>query len=467
MCNLAGYNGSQKANLNIIKLLSVFGTTRGTDGYGAWLGSRLYKYGGYNGEGNALNVIHGKIVKFDQGKSNTILLHNRAKSVGYVNKDNAHPYEYDYIEGQHLVFAHNGTIKNIDELCDKYKIPSKIGATDSYYLGQIIYENGFDVLKEYYGFAALTVLDVNTDILYIWKGFSQCESTKPTEERPLHIYKGKGFIYYNSEEIGLVTALNTDKNITEVPDNTLLAYKNGELIDSTKYDRSHIQYKIPTYAGYAGTNNSSALPAKTNTNTNSNISLLDYYQIERCPQNISGKRIYCWQAKYWQTGHILDGIYCVHTDGYAYKATPDQIASFEEYSEYVDYTIKYFWKGYMLRSEFIYNELIERQIMAPSFFSSYGFAQKLHDDTVYLAKHTNGYSLFFNRAYADNKYCTPLFSDFSYKIEKLQVIVKEVVDLVNAYEETDIVSKSYPSKKENDSDNAYTAALDLFEGGNF
>lgn len=459
MCNLAGYNGRSKANVNVIKLLSVFGTTRGTDGFGAWIGTKLYKFGGYNNEGNAFNIMHGRKIVFDKNSTaNTILLHNRAKSVGYVNKDNAHPYDYDYIEGHRLIFAHNGTIKNIEELCEKYKIPSKIGMTDSYYLGQIIYENGFDVLKEYYGFAAITVLNVNTDTLYLWKGFSQCESATATEERPLHIFNGKNFIYYNSEEIGLITALNTDNHITSVPNNTLLAYKDGVLIGSEVYDRSEIKYKPATY--YNSTNYGTSTTPKI---------AQDYYKLEKCPQNHKGNNIYCWQGKYWKNGHILEGIFSVFTNGYLYKSTKAEIEGFNVNAAVVDYTIKHFWKGYMIKNESIYQQLVLAGHDSPTFYSSYEFSQKLHPDTVYFMKHVNGYSLYFNGLYTDNRNVFPLFSDYAYKLVKSNVIATEITDLHLEPEksEVSIIKRTPDNDKEIlaiTTDNAYEHALSLFEG---
>ena len=469
MCNLAGYNGRSKANVNVIKLLAVFGTTRGTDGFGAWIGTKLYKFGGYNNEGNAFNIMHGRKIIFDKNSTaNTILLHNRAKSVGYVNKDNAHPYDYDYIDGHRLIFAHNGTIKNIEELCEKYKIKSKIGMTDSYYLGQIIYENGFDVLKEYYGFAAITVLNVNTDTLYLWKGFSQCESSTATEERPLHVFNGKNFIYYNSEEIGLVTALNTENHITSMPNNTLLAYKDGVLVGSEVYDRSEIKFKPVNY--HNGYGHTSSYPSTT-----PKAAAQDYYKIEKCPQNAKGNNIYCWQGKYWKNGHILEGIFSVFTNGYLYKSSVAERAGFEDNAAFVDYTIKYFWKGYMIKNEETYEKLVLANHDSPTFYSAYEFAQKLHPDTVYLVKHISGYSLYFNNAYVDNRNVFPLFSDYAYKIVRCVVFATDIMDL-NTVTNADIKPELSIIKRTPDNDktaldaaaeydeNAYELALSLFDG---
>lgn len=454
MCNLSGYSGRNTANIHIIKLLAVFGRRRGTDGFGCWMGRTLTKFGGYNGEGDSLKIIEGMKVNIMRSSPKTILMHNRAKSVGAVNKENAHPYRYDYIDGKDYVFAHNGTIKNIDDLCKKYEIEPTVGFTDSYYLGKIIYENGFDVLKEYEGFAALTVLDVNTDILYIWKGFSQCESNVATEERPLHMYQKEGSLYYSSEEITLVTALNSDKNIYCVPDNVLLEVQNGEIINSTEYNRDHIKYVAPVYNYHNAYNN---YPNYNNSTPTNVVKMFDYCKNpEPCPQNESGSKLYCWKGKYWRSGHLINGIYFINNDTLICTYAVDrEIANFEKltFSEksQLSYKLHYFYRGYIIKDRELYDELVKEN-KNPDDYNSYDFAKKLLMDTVYFVKLSQSrYSLYFNNYYRDKEYVTPLYSKYVYKTDMGELLWDTVENQLRLKEEHNAQYTKYYNDEDDDS----------------
>lgn len=262
----------------------------------------------------------------------------------------------------------------------------------------------------------------------------------------MHIYYGKNYIYYNSEDIGLVTALNTEKNIYEFADNTLVGFKNGVAVSTTEYDRSHIKYVAPTYY-----NQSNHLNHHANAYTNNKATTVEYYKIEACPQNRSGNNIYCWQGKYWKNGHILDGIYSVYTSGHLYKSTEKEIESFGENAAHLDYTIKYFYKGYMLKNAKVYAELTEKNYDVTK-LSSFEFASKLHADTIYLYKTNLGYNLYYNNNYTNNKEVTPLFSCFTYKVTHNHVSVIDNTKDDLAYDE---------------SVTGYDRALTLFQGSAF
>lgn len=406
MCNLSGYSGLKKPNIHIIKLLAIYGRERGNDGFGIWMGDKLFKNGGYNKEGDSYNVVYGTVVEKNANTSNTVLMHNRAKSIGLVNKTNAHPYEFNHIEGKHYIFAHNGTIKNIETLCEKYKIETTVGLTDSYYLGKIIYEYGFDVLKEYEGFAAITVLDVNTDILYLFKGFSQCESNVATEERPLHIYKRNQLLYYSSEAINLSTAINTHDNIESLAPNVLFSILGGKCIKAEPYDRSHIIFKKVEYDwsnSYGSTNN---YPAKSK-------SIEPLYKIEPTPQNKMKNKIYCWQGRYWKNGHLLRGPIMISDDEKCYSITPKELENYKLYNSDLYNNIRFFVDGYMMKDEDVYHETMKSNLKESN-LEAYNWAQKLHPDTIYMKMLGLRYSMYYNGKYISNTKVIPLYSCFEY-----------------------------------------------------
>lgn len=370
MCNLSGYSGVRQFSPQIMKLLISLGTRRGSDGVGIYMGrdnsgkNMLFKYYGYkNGidEAKGTDLIFGKTVT----PTNLLLLHNRARSVGGYGLQNTHPFLFNTIEGKTYIFAHNGTIKNIHELCTKYGIARDTALTDSQQLGEIIYNFGFNVLTEYVGYAAFSLYHVEEDTLYLWKGSSQCDSARQTEERPLHYYqnKDKTKLYYSSEAGALVTALNTDHNIKEVEDNTLMSIKQGQIINTEIFDRSHITFETKpattTNNSYFNRYDDAYNDAFGYTTAPINESRSyrkrnkkSYFKKEKelSPQNDAGSSIYFFKGQYWLKGHLMDGVYMIDNQGRATKIE-------EKYYNVSNESIySYFVEGYMLDGEELYSE---------------------------------------------------------------------------------------------------------------
>ena len=214
MCGIFGYNGIKSSNPNVIKLLWAYSSKRGTDSTGIYRNNKIIKriYEYQKSSGNSFDELHGAILK-KTTENHTIIGHCRARSVGAISLKNAHPFEY-VINGVRWIFAHNGTIKNIDELSKKYDISLPTGSTDSEALGAILASENWNVLLEYTGAAAFSLYNEAENALYLWKGSSKCENANTIEdERPLYYYQGRGYIYYASEAATLVTGVNTQKNI--------------------------------------------------------------------------------------------------------------------------------------------------------------------------------------------------------------------------------------------------------------
>ena len=120
MCGIFGVaikpGASRKAVLQKFKILGLYNITRGKDSSGVFI----------NGE---ITKGIGKISEFDDfieqtllpiPKENTVMLgHTRQGSWGYKKTiDEAHPF----LINDDLIFTHNGTIKNVDKLCELYKL---------------------------------------------------------------------------------------------------------------------------------------------------------------------------------------------------------------------------------------------------------------------------------------------------------------------------------------------------------
>jgi predicted glutamine amidotransferase len=375
MCNLAGYSGNKPANVDKMKLLFIYGSNRGKDGFGVIINNKAFRYCGYDKGvdfSNSYNVVHGSIIH-ETKNVHTIISHNRAKSVGNININNVHPFEYSTIEGKKVYFAHNGTISNIDELADKYNIKMSTGEVDSKVLGEIIYKYGFDILKEYTGFAAFSYYDVQEDALYLWKGMSQCDSATITEERPLHFYqnKSKSQLYYASCKITLSTALNIHQDsIEELPGNTLVKIINGKIVETTLYDRSHIVYTPKSTYGYGGYSNAWGYDnyykkdnkdnKDKNTNKTNNVNVKtrpvvsEFFKLddEENPQNTSKGCIYFWKGLYYVNGHIMNGVYRVDANNKPVYVDKSIVNNANENAYY------YFVSGYLIKDFKSYCQLL-------------------------------------------------------------------------------------------------------------
>ena len=128
MCSISGYCGDKPFNQDKLKLLSLFGSQRGIDSFGVVvdneisIGVRSNVYGAV-GDGDSLDYQQ-KFQYKTPINNYTVLQHNRKKSSGLVTLNAAHPYQYIYENNDgnltSFFFMHNGTLKNVYDLCIKY-----------------------------------------------------------------------------------------------------------------------------------------------------------------------------------------------------------------------------------------------------------------------------------------------------------------------------------------------------------
>lgn len=358
MCNLFGYSGRAASNPLSIKLLAIYGRNRGKDGFGIVRDQTLHRFCGWKGttnESDSLEVVYGKTLVKEKTNSFTIIGHNRQKSRGLVDIASTHPFEYNDIEDKHYFFAHNGTISNIEELARKYNVEHKYNEVDSKTLGRIIYEHGFNVLTEYEGYAAFSLYDVAENALYLWKGLSECDSATATIERPLFYWqnKNKDKLYYASEVNSLITAINDRSGLHELSPNCLTKIVHGKIVEETYYDRSVIKYKTPGFS-HSPVNPTNAYAGGSNTyNAYTKKKKRGVYNAEPCPQNTAKGKIYCWKAKYWINGHLLNGTYFIYEDMQYYQVDESTIDQNTP-------DICYFLDGYKMKN---YEKYIEHKAL--------------------------------------------------------------------------------------------------------
>lgn len=221
-CGLFGFSGDEKPNLAKLKILGIKNEKRGVDSCGIYYNNTLTK-GVY-----ATKVFSDflEVTNIDASitpEQNVFIGHTRWSTVGANTAANAHPF----LLNDNTIFAHNGTIDNIDDLLKKYdinKIESKI-EVDSQGLGLLFIQNGRSILEEYRGYAAFLFHDrTDKDALWIFKGASKkYELGQVMEERPLFYAIHREGIYFSSlaESLKIIKD-GPNQDPIEVPTNMLI-----------------------------------------------------------------------------------------------------------------------------------------------------------------------------------------------------------------------------------------------------
>lgn len=251
-CGIFAWTGdsNKKFNWDKFNMLGILNNERGKDSCGRASGNiSQYGTGKYSNYDNFIKETPPFPIK-----ERMIIGHDRKASWGYtVNEGNAQPVILE--EGNEVVFilAHNGTIHNIDDLAKKYNI-IKGNNTDSWVLANIIYKNGFNVLKEYEGAASLVMydrrkyLETGNTHIHLFKGESKYNSWSQTssEERPLYLLnKGNNSVYISSLEDPLWIIGGNKDNIYDIATNKVFTIVNGvfleNIIDIDRFEMTQIK----------------------------------------------------------------------------------------------------------------------------------------------------------------------------------------------------------------------------------
>lgn len=101
--------------LPFIEQLAIQAETGIQSPHGDGFGIGCFRHGGVH-LSRSTNPVFKEKVSFDPQKQGEILLlHARKSGKGKVKLDNVHPYS-DKLEDKHYLFAHNGTVDDIDQL---------------------------------------------------------------------------------------------------------------------------------------------------------------------------------------------------------------------------------------------------------------------------------------------------------------------------------------------------------------
>lgn len=322
-CGIFGYIGiKQKLDMSTFLTLGCINDSRGGDSCGIFVDQKV-EYGVNNDKLFSKFYLKSKLIP--KIKEVSIALgHCRKASVGAINESTAQPVVIYNNKKVDFVLIHNGTLFNHQELSNKYLKNVPVYFTDSQIIAHIIYNFGFEILKEYEGGGVFVMVDYRKDqenpTTYIFKGGSKekFNSEEISDERPLYLSIEKNSIWFSS----ILTYLSITRwkkgNIISPKCNILYEIKKGIIISKTLYDRKD-KCQSKYYDGYYETfnyedywkknKNNNILPFKTGS-VSIYTSEFDNYK------SPSPNKIYFDGEDYMLGNNICHGEYKVNEYGY-------------------------------------------------------------------------------------------------------------------------------------------------------
>jgi hypothetical protein len=254
-CGIFAWTGtsSDKFSPFMFNVLGVYNDTRGGDSTGVYFNRGDIR--GIHTESRYETLVknHKLHTTLKPGKWPIVIGHCRKASVGTINEINIQPALIrDASKSNKLVYvqAHNGTITNHKDLAKKYNISVTAEESDSITLSKLIATEGFKILSEYEGSAALIMHFIKEpNVLYAFHGQSKNYNIL-TEERPLHYLNIKGSGTYISSESAPLEFIGNGAKATQFKFNVL--YK---LVGDTVEEIQKIEREKAVLKEYKGTSN--------------------------------------------------------------------------------------------------------------------------------------------------------------------------------------------------------------------
>lgn len=234
MCGLFGFSGKKGKAVNHLKLmlLGLYNESRGTDSCGYYYSGNIEKGTGMQSDWGDF-IAKNKLTPGDLDVK-VFMGHTRKATNGTWSYENAHPH----VINDNYVQTHNGIIKEIWPLCNKYDVPHIGINVDSIGLARLIEKMGPKViLDEYVGVAALAfTYKKMPESLFLYHGKSKEKKYgEPISERPMYYLKQPEGIYYSSLCSSLdAINVNPGKYIVHMlPHNKVYEVVNGEFTENT------------------------------------------------------------------------------------------------------------------------------------------------------------------------------------------------------------------------------------------
>lgn len=449
-CGIFGFSlkkgASHRLAMQKLKILGLYNIERGRDSSGLAIDGELIKGVGLISE---FDDFLTKNESIPTPKVNGVVIgHVRQGSFGYKKTiEEAHPF----LINEDLIFSHNGTIKNVKELCGKYHLIESDYSVDSKVLGTILDENGFKVLEDYTGYAALAfTYKSKPNVLYLYHGKSrEYKHGQVMEERPLWCLETKDGIYYSSLEKSLKAIRESDKEVPfNLKYNTVFTIEEGKFINSEEIKREEknvVVYSAPVVVtntpktreatkNYTGSHTTKMVDtdrmAGRGSNLNSVATIADMYSNlllrETLPLKVFEEKektgfIYYHMGRYWEAPRTLitSPIY-VKKGGY--------IGTYDDEES----KLRFFYRGVMLKDATCYKtikamelELGDNWVKSPSqrnfalFVSSFSVhpVTNLEIEGI-MCSDASRKCWYFNGADCKSEKFTPDFAQRNYQIVK-------------------------------------------------
>jgi hypothetical protein len=388
MCGLAGFSGVSP-NLLKLRTLLLFNNVRGKDSCGMYYnGTSLHGFNNkqYNANySDSKDFLNHWIMSSPSKwkKKSPVIMHTRSKTQGESTLENAHPFYYynsekhkEYYQKEYLnpkshsknsvpiplpdmVLAMNGSLEQLYDgsFVKEFNAKFTYGMNDSKMLGDLIFEHGLEaILPKYQGAAALSIAfpkEKEFDLI-LWSGASKdYEYSAMVRERPLHYYydpEDKG-IYYSSlqEHLHFISNNSKEVEIKEVPVNTLLYFKQGNIVKEVEIDRSKVINKYTfRHTTHANTDYENVYGYQDKPKKSKALNDGDY------AKQASGN-VYYSGGLFKRNGHRLSGVYYLNKKG-VYTTTEKGGQAY------------YFVNGFMLEDSMAYDTYLKLKQINPSLY---------------------------------------------------------------------------------------------------
>jgi hypothetical protein len=222
-CGLFGGCFVGAPNMDKIRILGLYNQSRGLHSCGYYYNGEIKK--GVDKLKEWRDFIQDNVL-IPNEDGHVFIGHARHSTGGLHNAENQHPFHVE-----NLVLAHNGKIDNWMTLCNKYDVDHKNIFVDSKGLAALIAKEGYKVLSEYQGYAALLMLDTKKpNTLYIYHGSSkETVNGKELIERPLYMMQTDEGVYVSSLSEALWAIRNNEEEYpVEVETNRVIPIVDGK-----------------------------------------------------------------------------------------------------------------------------------------------------------------------------------------------------------------------------------------------